>query len=77
MEKTNLSEFEIKETIGQLMCNVEGDIVNEFDLEAFKIAVTVLEKSIPKPPVIMIKDGEAKVVVKRESYDDVLRNDIY
>lgn len=38
----------IKEAIGQLKCNVEGDYINLDDLEAFNIAIPALEKQIPK-----------------------------
>ncbi|MDP3984979.1 MAG: diaminopimelate decarboxylase [Acidimicrobiia bacterium] len=29
-----------------------------------------------RPPVVFVKDGEARVVVQRESYDDLIRNDL-
>ena len=38
----------IKEAIGQLKCNVEGDYINLDDLEAFNLAIPALEKQIPK-----------------------------
>jgi len=28
-----------------------------------------------KPAVVFVKDGKAKVAVKRETYDDLIRND--
>ena len=31
---------------------------------------------IPKPPVVMVSGGNSKVVVKRETYEDIIRNDI-
>mgnify|MGYP003294364724 CR=1 FL=1 len=31
---------------------------------------------IPRLPVIMIKDGQDKLIVKRETYEDVIKNDI-
>ena len=37
-----------KEVIGQLMSNTEGDYINSDDLEAFKVAISALEKQIPK-----------------------------
>ncbi len=42
----------IKEAIGQLKCNVEGDYINLDDLEAFNLAIPSLEKQIPKKPNI-------------------------
>ena len=41
----------IKEAIGQLKCNVEGDYINLDDLEAFNLAIPALEKQIPKKVV--------------------------
>jgi hypothetical protein len=40
----------IKEAIGQLKCNVEGDYINLDDLEAFNFAISALEKQIAKKP---------------------------
>ncbi len=31
---------------------------------------------IPKPAVVFVKNGEARLVVKRETYEDIIRNDI-
>lgn len=31
---------------------------------------------IPRPPIVMIEGGEDKVAVKRESYEDLCRNDV-
>lgn len=31
---------------------------------------------IPKPAVVMIKNGDAEIIVKRETYDDLIRHDI-
>lgn len=31
---------------------------------------------VPRPPVVFVRDGEARVVVRRESYDDLLRLDV-
>jgi diaminopimelate decarboxylase len=32
--------------------------------------------SVPRPPVILCKDGEARVVVRRETYDDLTARDV-
>lgn len=40
-----------QEAIGQLRCNVEGDYINLDDLEAFELAISALEKQIPKKVV--------------------------
>jgi len=31
----------------------------------------------PRPAVVMVKDGLAKIIIKRESYEDLIRNQIY
>lgn len=31
---------------------------------------------IPRPPIVMIRDGEDKVAVRRETYEDLCRNDM-
>ena len=31
---------------------------------------------IPRPPVVFVKDGESRVVVKRESFEDLVQNDL-
>ena len=31
---------------------------------------------IPRPPLVMIKDGQARVVVRRETYEDLLAYDV-
>lgn len=31
---------------------------------------------IPRPPIVMINDGEDKVAVRRETYEDLCRNDV-
>ena len=31
---------------------------------------------IPRPAAIMVKDGKARLIIKRETYQDILRNDI-
>ena len=31
---------------------------------------------VPRPAVVFVRDGEARVVVRRETYDDLLRYDV-
>ena len=31
---------------------------------------------IPKAAVVMVNDGQARVVCKRESYDDIIKNEL-
>ena len=31
---------------------------------------------IPRPAVVFVRDGIARIAVKRESYEDILKNDV-
>jgi diaminopimelate decarboxylase len=31
---------------------------------------------VPRPAVVFVRDGNARVVVRRETYDDLLRYDV-
>ena len=31
---------------------------------------------IPRPPVVMLSQGENYVAVRRETYDDIIKNDV-
>ena len=31
---------------------------------------------LPRPAVVMVKDGASRVVVKAETYEDLVRNDL-
>ena len=31
---------------------------------------------VPRPPVVFVRDGDARLVVRRETYDDLLRTDV-
>ncbi|MDP1808827.1 MAG: diaminopimelate decarboxylase [Actinomycetota bacterium] len=31
----------------------------------------------PRPAVVMVKDGRARMIIKRESYEDLIRNQVY
>jgi diaminopimelate decarboxylase len=31
---------------------------------------------VPRPPVIFVRDGDARVVVRRETYDDLVARDV-
>ena len=57
--------------------NVEpGDILAVLSTGAYNYSMASNYNRIPKPPVVMIKDGEARLVVKRETYEDVAVCDI-
>lgn len=53
-----------------------GDIMAVLATGAYNYSMASNYNRIPRPAVVMIKDGESRVVVKRESYEDIIKNDI-
>ncbi len=53
-----------------------GDILAVFSTGAYNYSMSSNYNRLPKPPVVMVKDKEDRVVVKGEKYEDVLRNDL-
>ncbi|MBQ8763559.1 MAG: diaminopimelate decarboxylase [Clostridia bacterium] len=53
-----------------------GDILAVLSTGAYNYSMASNYNRIPKPPVIMVKDGEARIIVKRETYEHVSECDI-
>lgn len=53
-----------------------GDLLAVFATGAYNYSMASNYNRIPRPPVIMVSGGEAYVAVRRETYDDLIRNDI-
>ena len=53
-----------------------GDLLCVFSTGAYNYSMASNYNRIPKLPVIMIKDGKDKVIIKRETYEDIIKNDI-
>ena len=53
-----------------------GDVLAVLTTGAYNYSMSSNYNRIPKPPVVMLKNGESYVAVKRETYEDVCRNDI-
>lgn len=54
-----------------------GDILAIASTGAYNYTMSSNYNRIGKPAVVFVKKGKAKLVVKRETYDDLLRNDLY
>lgn len=52
-----------------------GDLIAVLATGAYNYSMASNYNRIPKPPVIMVSNGESKVVVERESYEDIIKND--
>lgn len=53
-----------------------GDTLAVLVTGAYNYAMASNYNKIPRPPVVFVKDGEARTVVRRESLEDLLRNDL-
>ena len=53
-----------------------GDLLAVLTTGAYNYSMSSNYNRIPRPPVVMLKDGDSYVAVKRETYEDVCRNDI-
>lgn len=53
-----------------------GDILAVMVTGAYNYSMASNYNRIPRPPIVILKDGESRIAVKRESYEDIIRNDI-
>lgn len=53
-----------------------GDILAVLSTGAYNYSMASNYNRIPRPPVIMVTGGKAKLVVRRETYEDLMRNDV-
>jgi diaminopimelate decarboxylase len=53
-----------------------GDILAIATTGAYGYSMSSNYNRIPKPAVVMVKDNEARLISRRESYEDLLKNDV-
>src|SRR5471030_360464 len=53
-----------------------GDILAIMTTGAYGYSMSSNYNKIPKSAVVMVKDNETRLICKRESYEDLLKNDI-
>ncbi len=53
-----------------------GDILAVFCTGAYNYSMASNYNRVPRPAVVMIKDGKPRIIIKRESYEDMVKNDI-
>ncbi|NLD88620.1 MAG: diaminopimelate decarboxylase [Clostridiales bacterium] len=54
-----------------------GDLLCTLATGAYCYSMSSNYNRLPRPPVVMVKNGTSKVVVKRESYEDLIKNDVF
>ena len=55
---------------------VKGDILAVMVTGAYNYSMASNYNRIPRPPIVILNKGESKIAVKRESYENLLANDI-
>lgn len=53
-----------------------GDILAVLATGAYNYSMASHYNRLPNPAVVLTKDGSARVIVKRETYEDLVRNDV-
>lgn len=53
-----------------------GDVLAVFTTGAYHYSMASNYNRFPKPAVVFVKDGRVKLIVRRETYDDLLRCDL-
>lgn len=53
-----------------------GDILAIFATGAYNYSMASNYNRLPRPAMILVKDGRADLIVRRESYADIVRNDL-
>ena len=53
-----------------------GDTLAVLSTGAYNYSMASNYNRIAKPPIVMVNNGKARVIVKRESFEDLIRNDI-
>lgn len=53
-----------------------GDILAVLTSGAYQYSMASNYNRIARPAVVMVKDGEARVIIKRETYEDIIKNDL-
>ncbi|MBR2020769.1 MAG: diaminopimelate decarboxylase [Clostridia bacterium] len=53
-----------------------GDLVAVLTTGAYNYSMSSNYNRIPRPPVVLLSGGESKLAVRRETFEDVCRNDI-
>ena len=53
-----------------------GDILAVLVTGAYNHSMASNYNRLPRPPIVMVKDGAARLAVKRETFEDLCRNDI-
>lgn len=54
----------------------EGDVLAVFATGAYNYAMSMNYNRLPRPAMVLVKDGKVEIILKRETYQDIIRNDV-
>ena len=54
----------------------KGDILAVLTTGAYNYSMASNYNRIPRPPIVILKDGKSRIGVKRETYADIVKNDM-
>jgi len=54
-----------------------GDLICVFGTGAYNYTMSSNYNRVLKPAVVLVEDGKSSLLVKRETYEDLIRNDVY
>ena len=60
----------------ELQSAERGDILAVLVTGAYNYSMASNYNRLPRPPIVMVKDGKTRIVVKRETYEDITANDV-
>lgn len=60
----------------QIQTPAVGDILAVFSTGAYHYSMASNYNRVPRPPVVAVHNGEDTLVIRRESYEDLVRNDL-
>ena len=53
-----------------------GDVLAVFSTGAYNYSMASNYNKLPHPAVVLVRDGRAELMVKRQTYDDLIKNDV-
>jgi diaminopimelate decarboxylase len=54
----------------------KGELIAIFGTGAYNYAMSSNYNRVPRPAMVLVGDGEAEIILQRETLDDLLRNDV-
>ena len=61
-------------------CNIQrperGDIIAVFSTGAYNYSMSSNYNRICRPAAVFLRNGEPRVVIRRETYQDIVKNDV-